>query len=222
MVESLLPGLVFLFLFITTADLKLTVLAAGLLALVQLAVRLLGKQSWLGALTGLLAVGICLLWAWLSRDARSYYLPGFITNVAWILALGATLLCRAPGIGLVVEYVRHPVFSGFREWLDAWRGEKGLYRAYKLASILWMGLFSLRLAIQLPLYLSHRIVWLGTARLVMGLPLFALGIWVSWLLLAGPFHRRTLGHRTETEPPAGADESHADRHGTSGARDIRE
>ena len=44
-------------------------------------------------------------------------------------------------------------------------------------------LFSLRLAVQLPLYLAGAVVALGVARVAMGVPLFAVGI---WLTLADP------------------------------------
>ena len=40
---------------------------------------------------------------------------------------------------------------------------------------------------QLPLYLAGAVVALGIARTAMGLPLFALGLWLSYLLGApGP------------------------------------
>jgi hypothetical protein len=54
---------------------------------------------------------------------------------------------------------------------------------YARASWLWVGLFLLRLAVQLPLYLAGAVVALGTARVAMGIPLFALGIWLSWLII---------------------------------------
>jgi hypothetical protein len=54
--------------------------------------------------------------------------------------------------------------------------------------MLWAGVFALRLLIQLPLYITEQIGYLGTARLLMGVPLFALTIWISWLLLASPLH----------------------------------
>ena len=48
---------------------------------------------------------------------------------------------------------------------------------------MWAGLFSLRLAVQLPLYLAGAVVALGVARIAMGVPLFAIGIWLTWLLM---------------------------------------
>ena len=173
-----------------TGRLGLTVAVSAALAVVQLLIRLVQRQSFLGALTGLLSVGICLVAAWLTRDARNYYLPGFLTNGFWIIVLGASLLARMPGIGLLVEYLRRPVVSGWRQWLASWRGEPELVRAYTQATLVWIAVFALRLLIQVPLYLTGSVGFLGAARLILGLPLFALGIWVSWLLIGGPYHRR--------------------------------
>jgi hypothetical protein len=46
----------------------------------------------------------------------------------------------------------------------------------------------LRLLVQLPLYLADAVVALGVARTAMGLPLFALGLWLTYLLVHR--HRR--------------------------------
>jgi hypothetical protein len=40
--------------------------------------------------------------------------------------------------------------------------------------------------VQVPLYLANQVTWLGTARLVMGLPFWALALWVSYLIIATP------------------------------------
>jgi Protein of unknown function (DUF3159) len=58
---------------------------------------------------------------------------------------------------------------------------------------MWAGLFLLRLAVQLPLYLAGAVVALGIARTAMGLPLFALGLWLTWLMV-----------RRSAAPPAAA------------------
>lgn len=51
------------------------------------------------------------------------------------------------------------------------------------ATWLWIALFVARLAVQVPLYLDASTAWLGTARLVMGVPLWALALWITWLLV---------------------------------------
>ncbi|MEO5466591.1 DUF3159 domain-containing protein, partial [Bifidobacterium adolescentis] len=85
-------------------------------------------------------------------------------------------------------------------WLADWRGDKALNRAYTIITALWIGVFSLRLVVQVPLYLSNQVGWLGTARLLMGIPFWALAIWVSYLIVATPMHR----HKTLAEPNADA------------------
>ena len=43
-----------------------------------------------------------------------------------------------------------------------------------------MGFFVARLAVQLPMYLADQVAALGAARIVMGTPLFAAVIIVTW------------------------------------------
>ncbi len=56
-------------------------------------------------------------------------------------------------------------------------------RAFVRATWLWAGLFGLRLLVQLPLYLAGAVVALGVAKTAMGLPLFGIGLWLTWLLV---------------------------------------
>ena len=60
---------------------------------------------------------------------------------------------------------------------------RALRRTYALATWPWVAMFALRLAVQVPLYYSDDIGWLGTAKLAMGLPLTALALWISWLVV---------------------------------------
>jgi hypothetical protein len=46
-------------------------------------------------------------------------------------------------------------------------------------------MFSVRLLVQLPLYLAGAVVALGVARTAMGIPVFALCIWLTYLLVRG-------------------------------------
>ncbi|KFI45513.1 Protein of unknown function [Bifidobacterium bohemicum] len=188
-IESMLPGFVFVVMFVVTGDVKLTVIVSAVLAVLAVILRLLQRQSVLGALSGLIAVGICLVWAWTSHEARNYYMYGFITNSIFIVVLVLSLIARMPGIGFLVEFIRSLPTERFKAWLDDWRGDKSLNRAYCITTVLWIVLFALRLCVQVPLYMTNRVTWLGTARLVMGVPFWALAIWVSYLIVATPMRR---------------------------------
>ena len=185
-IESMLPGVVFVVMFVITSDLHLTIGVSAALAVLQVIVRLCQRQSVMGAVSGLLAVGICLIWAWNSHEARNYYMFGFLTNAFYIVLLAISLMVRVPGLGLVIEFIRTLPTEHLRAWLADWRGDKALNRAYTIITALWIGVFSLRLVVQVPLYLSNQVGWLGTARLLMGIPFWALAIWVSYLIVAPP------------------------------------
>jgi hypothetical protein len=58
-------------------------------------------------------------------------------------------------------------------------------RAFRRATWMWVGMFSARLLVQLPLYLAGAVVALGVARTAMGLPVYALCLWLTWLLVRG-------------------------------------
>jgi hypothetical protein len=54
-------------------------------------------------------------------------------------------------------------------------------------------MFAIRLVVQYPLYVSGNVNLLGTARLVMGYPLFIATAWVTWLVIkSGPKLRDDL------------------------------
>ncbi|MCO7271603.1 DUF3159 domain-containing protein [Cellulosimicrobium cellulans] len=76
--------------------------------------------------------------------------------------------------------------GAFARWARAWRSDRALMRRYTAATWLWIGLFAARLAVQVPLYLDGDVGWLGTARLVMGIPLWALVLWLTWILVRRP------------------------------------
>lgn len=188
-VESMLPGFVFVVMFVVTSDLRLTVMVSAILAVVQVLARFVQRQSVMGALSGLVSVAICLVWAWHSHEARNYYMFGFITNAVYIVLLGISLIVRVPGLGLVVEFIRSLPTEHLHDWFRGWMDDRPLKRAYMTITALWVGVFALRLLVQVPLYLSDRVAWLGTARLLMGIPFWALAIWISYLIVATPMHR---------------------------------
>lgn len=188
-IESMLPGLLFVICFVITRNVQTTVIVAAVIAVLQVAVRLIQRQSLMGAISGLVSIAICLIWVWTSRQPLNYYIPGFITNAVYSVLLAISLIVRVPALGLVIESIRKMPTENFGAWLHEWLDYKPLKRAYMYVTGLWIGVFALRLILQVPLYLAKRFVWLGAVRLIMGLPFWALAIWVSYLIIATPFMR---------------------------------
>ncbi|MGM7667472.1 DUF3159 domain-containing protein [Microbacterium sp. A93] len=174
--ESVLPSAVFLVAFIITEDLWGAGIAAVAVAAVFSALRFIQRQSPVQALAGLAAVALCVVVALNTGEARDYYLWGFVTNAVYILALSASVFVGWPLLGLVFGMVRN-------EGLQ-WRQHPGRRRRYALATWILVTALGLRLVVQVPLYLADLLTALGTARLVMGLPLYALALWLGWLVSA--------------------------------------
>jgi hypothetical protein len=193
-IEAMAPGLVFVTVFVVTRELGPALVASMSVAVLAVIARLVQRTPLTQALGGLLGVAVGVFWAWRSGDASDYFAVGLWTNLAYLAVLLVTTLLRWPVVGLVVEGLR----AGFGSpapgtgdtpapvWSTAWRRDPDLMRRYMLATWLWVGLFAVRLAVQGPLYLTDQVGWLGTARLVMGIPLWALVLWGTWVLVRRP------------------------------------
>lgn len=190
MVETVLPGLVFVVLFVITSDLMTTVIASVGVAVTAAIARLITRTPLTQAVSGLLGVGIGAVWAWQTGNAEDYYAWGLVVNLVWAVGVIVSILIRWPVVGVVVSLLFGRGFS--------WRADRQLRRRYTQASWLWAGAFLLRLLVQGPLYLDAQIGWLGTARLVMGLPMWALVLWITWLLVRS---REAPAVQSEPAPP---------------------
>ena len=171
-VEASLPTLVFLVVFLLAGQVWTAGAAALGVAAVMTAARLAQRQSAAQALAGLLVVGVSVVLALTRGEARDFYLWGFVTNIAYGLALPLSAALGWPLAGLLFGMVRG-------EGLH-WRADPARRRAYGIATLIVAAVSWLRLAVQAPLYLADAATALGVARVVMGLPLYALGLWLAW------------------------------------------
>lgn len=172
--ESVLPGLVFLVLFTTTRILLLSLIASVVVAVLFTVARLVQRTPLTQALAGVIGVGVSAALALFTGKAADYYVAGFLTNAGYIVAMAISIAVRWPVLGLLFGYVRN-------EGLH-WRGRTERLRAYRVATWIVIGVMGLRLLVQFPLYLAGAVGALGATRLVMGLPLYALGLWLAWLV----------------------------------------
>lgn len=176
--ETAIPAVAFVAVYTATgSNLDASAVAAVAIALVLALARLARRESPRHALSGLVGVAFAAFIATRSGKAENFFLPGLLLNAAMVSALVISIAVRWPLIGVIVSSLDGDG-SGWRE--DPLRA-----RAFRRATWLWAGLFSARLVVQLPLYLAGAVVALGVARTAMGLPLFALGLWITWLLVRG-------------------------------------
>lgn len=174
--ESAVPAAAYVLAYtISGQDTTAALIVAGALGVLFAVARLVRGQTVQYALAGL--GGLALSAYVVSRTGRAedFFLPGLLANAAYALAYLISILVRRPLLGVIIGAVRGTGMG--------WREDPAEVRAYSRASWIWVGLFSLRLAVQLPLYLAGALTALGVARIAMGIPLFALGIWLSWLML---------------------------------------
>jgi hypothetical protein len=188
-VESVAPGLLFVVVYLATGqELRPALFAAAGAAILAVIVRLVQRTPVTQAFSGLLGVGIGVIWAWRTGDASDYFAYGLWVNGLYLVGTLVTILVGWPLVGLVMGLFAKNGPLGGGAWSEAvaWRSDPELRRRYSLATWPWVAMFAVRLAVQLPLYFSDDIGWLGTAKLAMGLPLTALALWISWLLVRSP------------------------------------
>jgi len=197
-IESVLPGLIFVVIYLITEDLWPPLIASVAVALIATIVRIIGGTSVQQAAAGIIGVAVAAIWAWRTGEAKDYFALGLWTNAIYLAACLISLLARRPLVGYVVGALTGDI--------NGWSRDKFQRRAYGWATGVWTATFALRLIIQLPLYLGAQVAWLGSMRLVMGVPLWALALWITWLLVRGPARasmnkRAQENNALETAPP---------------------
>ncbi|MFV0320442.1 MAG: DUF3159 domain-containing protein [Microbacterium sp.] len=183
--ESVLPSLAFLVIYTVAQHLLLALAISVGLAVVFTVVRLAAKSPPSAALGGLIATGAAAALALWTGRAQDNFVLGFVTNGAYGTVLLVSAVIGWPLIGLAAGFL-----MGER---TEWRTDRRKRRVYFWLSIAWAALFALRLAVQLPLYFAaggavpgspDEVALTGAlaaTKLVMGIPLFAPLVAVTWL-----------------------------------------
>jgi len=164
LLETILPGLVFLILFTFTQNVPLSIVVSVAVAVVFTVVRIAGKTPITQALAGLIGVGLSAIFA-------------LITGRGYLM-----------GDGL------------------AWRSVKSKFRVMQALTFLWFLLFAARLLVQVPLYLAHTdgaTSALALTKLLMGVPLYAPLLLVTWFVVKGQFPQKPQQAPRSPEKNAG-------------------
>lgn len=173
-----LPWIAFLVAYaVTDHKLQLSLIIAVGIAAVLAVVRLVRRQPLRNVFGGFIGV---LISAWVANrtgNAKDVYLPGFFTNLGYFALYAITVLIRWPLFGVLYGVITQ---TG-----TAWRRDPAMLKGFTRATLVFAGLFALRLIVQVPLYLIDALNALGIAKVGMGLPLYALALWLAYAVLRG-------------------------------------
>lgn len=189
--ETALPTVVFVAVWTATRDVRTAAVWSIGLAVLLAVVRLVQRSSLQHVLGALVATGIAAFFALRSGQAEDAFLPGILTSAAYLAGTVLSIVVGWPAVGFLVgagdpRAAQDPF---------AWRRDRGMVRVCARLTWVLVGVYVVRLAIMVPLYLAAEVTLLGVAKIVLGWPLWVAGVAVmGWLLVSG---------RTPVEPGEG-------------------
>jgi len=173
--DSSAPALAFVIAYTATERISTAAWTAIAVGAVFAGVRILRREPLQFALAGFVGVAIAAFVADRTGRAEDFFLPGLLLNAGYATAYLVSIAIRWPLLGVILGPINGDGMS--------WRQDPEQVRLYSRASWIWVGVFLLRLAVQLPLYLAGAVLALGIARTAMGIPIFLIAIWLSYLVL---------------------------------------
>lgn len=181
--EGAVPTALFTVLFLTTDDLKLSLIISVAVAALAVVARVVQRSTVQFALNALFGIAIAAIFAARAASAggtpedaaRAFFTPGILYNGGYAVVLIFTILIGWPLVGFLVGSVAGDP--------TAWHSDKPLVRLCSQLTWVLAAPCILRVAVQLPLWLDHQVGLLGTSKILMGWPL-QVGAFVvmGWLL----------------------------------------
>lgn len=178
-----LPSLVFVFLWLLTYDLNLSLIVSLVVAAIAGVVQLILKDTLQHVINGFIGVAISAAAAKFTGRPEDAFLPGLVINVSYGVVYLLGQLIRKPILGFVV--------GGLIGDLTGWLKNPEKVRAAWIAGWFWVALFAVRMVVQTPLYLAGEVAALGFARVLMGWPGFLLVSLLSYRAMRPAFTRST-------------------------------
>ncbi|MBT2440566.1 DUF3159 domain-containing protein [Streptomyces sp. ISL-36] len=177
MVETVLPGLLFVTIYTVNKDLHISAIAALGVSLVLVAVRLIRRDTVKHAFSGVFGVAFGVVFAMMTGNAKDFYLPGMLYTLGLALAYIITTLAGVPLIGLILG----PVFKENLSWRTRNPGRK---KAYAKASWAWGLILLGKCAILFPMYWWADTTKFGWVLVALKIPPFLLAVYLTWVFLA--------------------------------------
>ena len=175
LIDSALPSMLFILIFVFQKNLNNALVASLALGGVLLVIRLFERKSLTQVFSGFIGLSISVFLTLRTKDASNFFLTGIVTNGIYGFFLLISVLIRKPLIGYLVGSLVGDT--------SGWLKHPLLVRAYTTVTWLWVAVFSLRLLVQIPLYLNDKIALLGTVKIFMGWPLYLFAVWLTYQIV---------------------------------------
>jgi len=192
-VDTIIPPLLYALVNTLVGLLPATLSAVGLAVLLTV-LRLIRKQSWLYAFSGLVLTLLAAGLAWFTQNAASFFLPDLLTSG---ILLAAALLSIVAGKPLAA-WSSHLT----RAWPKEWYWLPNIKPAYTEVTWMWAAFIAARLMVQYALYQQANVSLLGWANVLLGWPVTIAVLVVSYLYgiwrlakLRGPSVEEFLTHQ---------------------------
>lgn len=181
MLDATLPTAAFLLVFTITQELKLAVIVAAVVALVLAMVRVAKKTSLQQIATGLFGVALSAYLATKTGKSENYFVLGIIQNAAYFVVCLVSIAIHKPLVGYIISTLRG-------QSATAWTKNPAMFSTYSAITWLWTLVFAFRVAITAPLYFAGLTTQLGIAKLILGTPLYALAVFISYRVVVTREH----------------------------------
>jgi uncharacterized membrane protein len=169
-------------------------LSALVLAAILTVLRLVRKQSWLYAFSGLVLSLFAAGLAWYTQNAANFFLPGLLSGGTVLAAALLSIGVRKP----LAAWTSHLT----RAWPKEWYWLPNICPAYTEVTWMWAAFMAARLLAQYLLYQQGDAGLLGWANILLGWPVTIFVLVISYLYgiwrlakLRGPSVEEFLSHQ---------------------------
>jgi len=178
-IDSSLPSLAFVLVYLLNGHVLTPAIWVAVVVGVLIAVvRLVRRESLQQVISGLFGVALSAFIASRTDSAVGFFLPTILYNIGYGLGFLISGVVRWPLVGLIVGAATGD--------LTGWRTDPALRRACGRANWLWVGMYALKLAIQVPLYAFDLVGLLGISKIALGYPPLIIVGWISYRMVKAP------------------------------------
>lgn len=190
--EAALPTVAFVGAWTWRHDVKIAVIASGVIVVILLIVRLATRQTPRYVLSAVLATAVAAFFALRSGRPEAAFLPGILTSAAWGAVALLSVVVRWPLVGFIVA-AGDPQLA---EDPTAWRRDRGLVTVCQRLTMVLVALYAVRVVIMFPLYLAGQVTLLGVTKIALGWPAYLCAMAIMGTMLV-----RGKTPLTRPEPP---------------------